>query len=68
MLQQWGTAKVIFPLADNIAELLEEVLQLLLLYGRQTFWYGRLAHRLGRGSRWLRISDGDHLQSAHILT
>ena len=68
MLQQLGTAKVVFPLADNVAELLEEVLQLLLLYGRQMFRYGWLAHRLGRGGRWLRISDGDHLQSAHILT
>ena len=54
MLQQRSTAKVIFPLADNVAELFEMVLQLLLLYGRQMFRYGWLAHRLGRGGRWLR--------------
>ena len=33
VLQQRGIAKVVFPLANYVAELLEEVLQLLLLYG-----------------------------------
>ena len=33
VLQQWGAAKVVLSLADDIAEFLEEVLQLLLLDG-----------------------------------
>ena len=33
VLQQWGAANIILSLADDIAEFLEEVLQLLLLDG-----------------------------------
>ena len=59
VLQQRDTAKIIFSLADDFAEFLEEVLQLLLLDGRQVFWYGWLAKRLGGSWWWLRVSDGD---------
>ena len=50
-----------------VAEFLKEVLQLLLLDGRQVLWYGWLAKRLGGGWWWLRVNDGDYLQGAYIL-
>ena len=49
VLQQRGAAKIILSLADDIAEFLEEVLQLLLLDGRQVFRDRWLAKRLGGG-------------------
>ena len=61
VLQQWGAAKIILSLADDIAEFLEEVLQLLLLDGRQVSRDRWLVERLGGGWWWLRVSDGDHL-------
>ena len=61
VLQQRGIAKIILSLADDIAEFLEEVLQLLLLDGRQVFQDRWLAKKLGGGWWWLRVSNGDHL-------
>ena len=61
VLQQRGAAKIILPLADNIAEFLEEVLQLLLLDGRQVLWDRRRAKRFGGGWRRWGVGDGDNL-------
>ena len=61
VLQQLGAAKIILSLADDIAEFLEEVLQLLLLDGRQVSRDRWLAKRLGGGWWRLRVSDDDHL-------
>ena len=67
VLQQWGAAKVVLSLADDNAEFLEEVLQVLLLDGRQVFKNRWLAKRLEGGwGRW-RVSEGDDLQGAYIL-
>ena len=67
VLQQWGAAEVVLSLADDIAEFLEEVLQLLLLDGRQVFRDRWLAKRLGGGwGRW-RVREDDDLQGAYIL-
>ena len=61
VLQQWGAAKIVLSLADNITEFLEEVLQLLLLDERQVFWDRWRAKRFGGGWwRW-RAGDGDNL-------
>ena len=58
---RWRAAKMILPLADNIAEFLEEVLQLLLLDGRQVLWDRRRAERFeGSWRRW-GVGDGDNL-------
>ena len=67
VLQQWGAAKIVLSLVDDIAEFLEEVLQLLLLDGRQVFWDRWLAKRLGGGWGRCRVSEGDNLQGAYIL-
>ena len=61
VLQQRGAAKIILSLADDIAEFLEEVLQLLLLDGRQVSPDRRLAKRLGGGWWRRRVSDGNNL-------
>ena len=61
VLQQWGAAKIVLSLADDVAEFLEEVLQLLLLDGRQVFLDRWLAKRLGGGWWRRRVSDGDNL-------
>ena len=67
VLQQWGAAKVVLSLADDIPEFLEEVLQLLLLDGRQVFRDRWLAKRLGGGWGQWRVGKGDDLQGAYIL-
>ena len=61
VLQQWGAAKMVLSLADDIAEFLEEVLQLLLLDGRQVFRDRWLVKRLGGGWWRRRVSDNDNL-------
>ena len=61
VLQQRGEAKIILPLADNIAEFLEDVLQLLLLDGRQVLRDRRQAKRFGDGWQRWEIGDGDNL-------
>ena len=67
VLQERGAAQIVFSLAYDVAEFLEEVLQLLLLGGRQMRWDRRQAMRFGR-SWWRRtVGDGDDFQSAHIL-
>ena len=38
VLQQRSTPEVIFPLAEDVAELAEQVIQLLLLERRETLW------------------------------
>ena len=67
VLQQWGAAKIVLSLADDITEFLEEVLQLLLLDERQVFRDRWLAKRLGGGWWRRRVSNGDNLYGAHIL-
>ena len=61
VLQQRGTAKIVLSLADDIAEFLEEVLQRLLLDGRQVFRDRWLVERLGGGWWRRRVSDGNNL-------
>ena len=61
VLQQWSAAKIVLSLANNIAEFLEEVLQLLLLDGRQVFWDRWQAKRLGGNWPGGRVGDGDNL-------
>ena len=68
VLQEWGAAEIVLSLAYNVAEFLEEVLQLLLLGGRQVCWDRRRAKRFGGSWCRGRVGDGDDLQSAHILS
>ena len=49
VLEQRGTAQIVLPLANNVAEFQEEGLQLLLLGGRQVRWDRRLAMWTGSG-------------------
>ena len=65
---QRSTAKVVLTLAKNIAELLEEVVQLLLLERREMLRHGRLMHWSGFGGRRWRIGDGHYLEDADILS
>ena len=67
MLQQRSTAKVVLPLAEDIAELLEEAVQLLLLERREMLRYGQLMHRSRFGGRGWGFDDGDDLEDAVIL-
>ena len=68
VLQKWGAAEIVLSLAYDVAEFLEEVLQLLLLGGQQVCWDRRREKRFGGGWwRW-RVGDGNDLQSAHILS
>ena len=67
VLKQLGTAQIVLFLTNDVAEFLEEGLQLLLLGGLQVHGDGRRAMWTGSGWwRW-RVSDGDDLQSAHGL-
>ena len=67
MLQQRSAAKVVLPLAEHIAELLEEAVQLLLLERGEMLRYGGLMHGPGF-VRWSwGILDGDNLEDAYIL-
>ena len=68
VLQQRSTAKVVLPLAEDIAELLEEAVQLLLLERREMLRYGWLMHRPRFGGQGWGIGDGDDLEDADILT
>ena len=68
VLQQQSTAKVVLPLAEDIAELLEEAVQLLLLERQEMLRYGRLMHRSRFGGRGWGIGDGDDLEDADILS
>ena len=68
VLQERCTAQIILSLAHNVAEFLEEGLQLLLLGGRQVCGDRRWATRAGSGWwRWS-VSDGDDFQRAHSLS
>ena len=60
MFQERCTASIVLSLAHNVAEFLKEILQLLLLSGRQVCRDGRQATRWG-GDWWRRsIGDGDN--------
>ena len=67
VLEQLGTAQIVLPLANNVAEFLEEGLQLLLLGGRQVC--GDRRQDMWTGSGWWRwgISDGNDFQGAYGL-
>ena len=67
VLKQRSTAQIVLPLTNDVAEFLEENLQLLLLGGRQV--RGDRRRPMWTGSGWWqrRVSDGDDLQSAHGL-
>ena len=67
MFQQRSTAEVVLSLAEDIAELLEEAVQLLLLEQREMLWHGWLMHRSRFGSRGWGIGNGDDLEDAAIL-
>ena len=67
MLQQRSTAEVILSLAEDIAELLEEAVQLLLLERREMLRHGWLMHRSRFGGRAWAIGDSDDLEDADIL-
>ena len=67
MLQQRSTAEAVLSLAEDIAELLEEAVQLLLLERREMLRYGWLMHRSRFGGRGWGIGDGDDLKDADIL-
>ena len=65
--EQRGTAQIVLPLANNVAEFLEEGLHLLLLGGRQVHRDRRWAMWTGSGWWQWRVSDGDDFQGAHGL-
>ena len=67
MLQQRSTAEVVLSLAEDIAELLEEAVQLLLLERRERLRHGWLMPRFRFGGRRWSISDSDDLEDADIL-
>ena len=67
MLQQRSTAEVVLSLAEDIAELLEEAVQLLLLEKRAMLRHGWLMHRSRFGGRGWGIGDGDDLEDTDIL-
>ena len=67
MLQQRSTAEVVLALAEDIAELLEEDVQLLLLEWREMLRHRWLMHRSRFGGRGWGIGDGDDLEDADIL-
>ena len=67
MLRQRSTAEVVLSLAEDIAELLEDAVQLLLLERREMLRHGWLMHRSRFGGRGWGISDGDDLEDADIL-
>ena len=67
MLQQRSTAEVILSLAEDIAELFEEAVQLLLLEQREMLQHGWLMHRSRFGGRGWGIGDCDDLEDADIL-
>ena len=68
MLQQRSTAEVILSLAEDIAELLEEAVQLLLLERREMLRHGWLMHRSRFGGQGWGIGDCDDLEDADILS
>ena len=67
VLKQRGTTQAVLPLTNNVAEFLEEGIQLLLLGRQQVRGDRRRAMWTGSGWWWWRVSDGDDLQSAHGL-
>ena len=67
MLQQRSRAEVILSLAEDIAELLGEAVQLLLLEQTEMLRHGWLMHKSRFGGRGWGIGDGDNLKDTDIL-
>ena len=67
VLQQRITPKIVFPLAEDIAELQEKVVQLLLLEWREMLGHGRLTRWTRTGGCGRRISHRHNLEDANTL-
>ena len=71
MLQQRNITQVVITLAEDVLELLKQLIELLLLERGEALWEWRLARfcgmlRGGRGGSWC-FREVDHLEDAYTL-